>query len=357
MKKARFLVCTVMPLLTQCAYVEASGAESVAPRKLFFDAGGIFKNWSKSDFLEFTWQNGKQVDRLYLAKLRIKRSPDEITDLMLTIPGRVDGKEVGIRPEAFSEIKSDTLRLHLIFREVSGGKVRMPLSCGGMFRNSTAVYSIDFSGIDTSGVMSMKEMFLGCKNIQALDLRPFDMKGVGALGLNKMFLGCDALRWVNIYSIPENWGSRNELLYKMFSDEESVPSQGLRPSYATEVIVLQKRLHVATSRLEDMPAQYKGKSWANANTGKTTNRCVSNVERLAGSKRAGENNNTPQATKAYTTQTSIRAATSVNAPTLQDRDTIEKAVLNEIKRKKPWYSYVITVWEIGRAKVLSWFGK
>ena len=141
-------------------------------------------------------------------------SPNKKRDVTITIPGEVDGKQTILRPEAFSNLLSNTLQLHLKFEERNRKKVKIEGGdCSRMFENSVAIRSIDFSGFDEF-ITSMDNMFAGCKGILSLDLKPlstdsidsFDYKNETNQGfrVRGMFEGCTNLKSVDISSWPND---------------------------------------------------------------------------------------------------------------------------------------------------------
>ena len=107
----------------------------------------------------------------------------------------------------FSKYSSEKLRVHFVFEGDGIKRIRFPNNCHKMFSNENVdspIHSIDFSGVDTSQVTSMINMFAGCNNIRELDLRPFNTKKVREYGLAGMFNECYSLKELNISTFTEN---------------------------------------------------------------------------------------------------------------------------------------------------------
>lgn len=228
---------------------------------LILDAGEIFAGNQKSGLIQLEFEDKKKKEVLHypqkaqnvfceesfideqsiekkqevklLKSLKIISEPKQMTDLLLTIPGEIDGIQVALFANAFSSLKSDKLRLHLFFQEKNGKKVLMSARSECMFAHSPAIYSIDFSGIDTSRMICMQHMFMGCSNITKLDLSFFDLKEqpdcpityVEDLGFDYPLLctsydvlglleGCNNLQCVDITSFPRYCESQ-DVLYGM----------------------------------------------------------------------------------------------------------------------------------------------
>lgn len=71
------------------------------------------------------------------------------------------------------------------------------VATAGMFSTSDAV-SIDVSGLDTSNVVAMDDMFSFCPNLKSLDLSSFNTERV--IQANRMFYNCPKLEVLDISS-------------------------------------------------------------------------------------------------------------------------------------------------------------
>lgn len=219
MKKLGFLVGTTSTSLCCCCM--ASGSAQI--QNLSLDAEKVFSGKQKTDLIELKWQGNSASSVKYLKQVRITGGAwNKLASLTLTIPGEVDGKQVIVSNEAFQNLESLTVRLHLVFKERNGKKVRLPQSCTAMFRNSSAIHSFDFSGIDTSGTNTMQEMFWGCKSISTLDLRHFSTKRLEAGDLERMLVGCTGLKLLNVSSFKPELKT-DEALYYMFTNRYDSP--------------------------------------------------------------------------------------------------------------------------------------
>ncbi|MGN1165765.1 MAG: SpaA isopeptide-forming pilin-related protein [Lachnospiraceae bacterium] len=92
-----------------------------------------------------------------------------------------------------------------ISTQTPGQNVIFNADSGGMFGEAYWLKNISFEHIDTSAVISMQEMFYGCKNLTELDLSNFNTDNVWFT--ENMFYGCTKLE--NVYA-PDNilaeWG-------------------------------------------------------------------------------------------------------------------------------------------------------
>lgn len=78
----------------------------------------------------------------------------------------------------------------------------MPASCDNLFAHDSALTSIDFTGVDTSGVTSMDGMFFCCTGLTSLDLSSFNTSNVTDMGM--MFCGCSGLTSLDVSSFDTN---------------------------------------------------------------------------------------------------------------------------------------------------------
>ena len=78
----------------------------------------------------------------------------------------------------------------VVFTAKDGNKVIAPTSIRALLRNLSKATTMDFSGLDTSGVEDMSSLFYGCSSVKSLDLSGFDTSHV--TNMNSMFFGCGA---------------------------------------------------------------------------------------------------------------------------------------------------------------------
>jgi len=162
-----------------------------------------------------------------LEEVIISNEPtDKIIDLTLTVPGEINGYQFGLEYRAFQNLNSRNIRLHLRFEERNGKKVL--ISDGSdMFSNSSAIYSFDFSGIDTSRMHRMCAMFAGCTNITSLDLSHFDTDELfyNYGNFKGAFYNCPKLKNLDISSFRKGQ-STDDMMVIMFQDPDKNISLG-----------------------------------------------------------------------------------------------------------------------------------
>ena len=223
-------------------------------------AGDIFNGKSTSDFLKIEWQDSE--DSIIFSSLKIIKHPKSLTDLTLLIPGQINGKSVEISTASFKKLSSETLKLHLIFKEINGVKVKMPNSLDSMFAWSGALYSIDFSGVIADKVTSLYRCFLMCKNISALDLRPFECSLKNSIDIAHCFCRCDNLKWINIRNMTL---SDEELNYAFMTPNDlELRFIGIknRDEYEAEYIKKTHDIIDSYGDDEEMPDIYKWKNYS-----------------------------------------------------------------------------------------------
>ena len=77
-----------------------------------------------------------------------------------------------------------------------GGNIKAPYSSRELFKDLSALTSINFSSFNTSNVTDMISMFWGCKNLTSLDLSNFKTSNVTNMGY--MFFLCESLTSLNV---------------------------------------------------------------------------------------------------------------------------------------------------------------
>lgn len=316
MKETRFLVCALVPLLAQCAYVEASGAESPV-QKFSVDFGEILQGKARTNFLRIDVQTD---DTYTLKRIEIFDHPDKVTNLTLTIPGEVDGKKVKIAPRAFQGMCSDKLRLHLIFKEANGNKVGLPAVCSRLFYASDAIASIDFSGADASLAKHFADMFAYCKNIVALDLRSFQADDTKEADINGMLHGCNNLRWLNVSHFKAaNIEVRR--LYSMFTRD--IPNTDVDFADVIKQIKRQTKIITRNHNDEKMPEIYK--CW-NTEWKPLLNSCLKTKQGRIADRIIGISSKTPSAYSVVTAKAHKRKV---------ERITTNKEISAHAERIKP----------------------
>ena len=160
------------------------------------NAANIVLKTESCDYLKIRWNQDEST--VTLSKFEIIKEPDSATDLTLIIPGMIGKKRVNIGEKAFQDIKSEKLRLHLVFQAENGNKVLMPDNSTFMFKESTALHSINFSGASTENVTDMACMFSACENLKELDLTSFNTQNV--IDMSAMFSACLHLEELNLSS-------------------------------------------------------------------------------------------------------------------------------------------------------------
>ena len=77
-----------------------------------------------------------------------------------------------------------------------GGNIKAPYSSRELFKDLSALTSINFSSFSTSNVTDMISMFWGCNNLTSLDLSNFKTSNVTNMGY--MFFLCESLTSLNV---------------------------------------------------------------------------------------------------------------------------------------------------------------
>ncbi len=125
---------------------------------------------------------GINIDRLSLR---------EGKTIELTIPRKIDGKQVELAPRAFYKLNMKDASLKLKFED----GVKFPSDCSDMFgyiySNKSPITRIDFGKVDTSNVKNMNGMFYECTNLKSLDLHNFNTENVQ--DMSWMFCDCSSL--------------------------------------------------------------------------------------------------------------------------------------------------------------------
>ena len=121
----------------------------------------------------------------------------------------------------------------LVSLDLSGLDTSNVTSMGNMFEDCSSLASLDLSGLDTSNVTSMGCMFSGCSSLASLDLSGLDTSLVTDMGC--MFSGCSSLASFDLSSFDT---SRVVDMYGMFSGCSSLASldlSGLDTSRVTDM--------------------------------------------------------------------------------------------------------------------------
>ena len=143
-----------------------------------------------------------QADKIILKKVAgiDDSSPAMPTEVDLTIPGLMYGKQVEIGSECFKDLAKHNLFLNIKFQEENGVKVKFNPDCSQMFANTTgresSIQNIDFSGADTSKVTNMSRMFRGCYSLTSLNLSNFDTSNV--TDMSWMFQYCENITKLDV---------------------------------------------------------------------------------------------------------------------------------------------------------------
>ena len=320
------LVVITCPILSSYGLATDYHSDDILSRERAYNnitlsAGDIFNGRSTSDFLKIEWQDSE--DSIIFSSLKIIKHPESLTDLTLLIPGQINGKSVEISPESFKNLSSETLKLHLIFKEINGVKVKMPNSLKMMFVWSDALYSIDFSGVIADKVTSLYRCFLMCKNISALDLRPFKCSLKDSIDIALCFCRCDKLKWINIRNMTL---SDKELNYAFMTPNDlELSFIGIKNSDKYEAEHIKKTHDIIDSYGDDeeMPDIYKWKNY-------------SFPEKIEQSFDIKNKTETEQQSK------------------IETKKTIESSAKGESMRT-PWYSWIMTSVKTLFTKFLSFF--
>jgi len=115
--------------------------------------------------------------------------------------------------------------------------------------DSEKVQQIDFSGLDTSNVVSMAELFKGCSNLQELDLSSFDTSAV--TDMNEMFAGCNSLQTLHT---PKAMGSVTAVLPAVYKDASGNSTSELTADFVGSVLtkVVETTDHITSSELTEI---------------------------------------------------------------------------------------------------------
>mgnify|MGYP001048905897 CR=1 FL=1 len=92
-----------------------------------------------------------------------------------------------------------------------GGNIKAPYNSKDLFKNLSALTSINFSTFSTSNVTTMYSMFLGCNNLTSLDLSKFNTPKVTNMGL--MFQQCKSLTSLNLSNFNTSNVVRMEVMF------------------------------------------------------------------------------------------------------------------------------------------------
>ncbi len=156
---------------------------------------------------------GINIDRLSLR---------EGKTIELTIPRKIDGKQVELAPRAFYKLNMKGAFLKLKFED----GVKFPSNCSemfaGRFNDKSPIRHIDFGKVDTSNVDDMSLMFVRCRGLTSLDLSGFSTKNVKNMG--SMFCSCANLTSLDL----SNFNTENvEYMRYMFDGCNSLTSLNL----------------------------------------------------------------------------------------------------------------------------------
>ena len=100
---------------------------------------------------------------------------------------------------------------------VSNFDTKNVTNMSGMFRDCSALTTLNVSNFDTKNVTSMSEMFYGCYALTTLDVSHFDTKNV--TDMSGMFSYCRALRTLDV----SNFDTKNvTIMSRMFSNSSAL---------------------------------------------------------------------------------------------------------------------------------------
>ncbi len=85
----------------------------------------------------------------------------------------------------------------LTFCGYKGGKLIAEGDYSGCFKRLSSLKSIDFSGLDTSYITNMAEMFSGCQHLESINLSRCDLSNV--TDMSSMFYACTSLKSVDFH--------------------------------------------------------------------------------------------------------------------------------------------------------------
>ena len=132
------------------------------------------------------------------SKIWLNRSKGNLSGNVV-IPGKatISGNEykVGLKPAQYNGLWTESDREKVTGIKFEGG-VKAPESCAGLFANFENATYFDLSGLDTSGVKEMSEMFRWCKNMTGVDLTGVDTSQT--TNMLNMFAYCGSLSALDV---------------------------------------------------------------------------------------------------------------------------------------------------------------
>src|SRR5690554_1407431 len=100
-----------------------------------------------------------------------------------------------------------------------------------LFRDCSSLTYVDLSGLDTSSVTNMEGMFYGCSSLTSVNLSGLDTSSVTTM--STLFLGCSSLTYVDLSGLDTSSLVRMDNLFRDCSSLTSVNLSGLDTSSAT----------------------------------------------------------------------------------------------------------------------------
>ncbi len=129
--------------------------------------------------------------------------------------------------------------VRIVFKEDGGDKVNLNANSGYLFSNeypgqdvAQFITSIDFSGVDTSSVVTMMGMFAGCTALQTLDLSKFNTSNV--TNMQRLFYNCTSLKTVNLSSFNTEKVDSFNFFFNNCSALESVDISNFSTAQTTD---------------------------------------------------------------------------------------------------------------------------
>lgn len=135
-----------------------------------------------------------------------------------------------------------------------------------LFRNCSALTTLDLSGFNTSAVRDMTNLFKGCTCLRSLNLSSFDTANVQ--NMHNMFCGCESLRTLNLSSFRT--GNVRDM-YDMFCSCKNLTELILGEGFDTSAVVDMGGMFASchalvsldltrfnTSRVQDMCGMFSG---------------------------------------------------------------------------------------------------
>ena len=156
--------------------------------------------------------------------------------------------------------------------DLSGLETGRCTNMSGMFSGCTALYDLDIANFNTANVTTMESMFAGCQSLTAVDTSHFDAGRVTSM--ENMFNGCSTLREIDLLSLS---APLNTTMEKMFYGCASLKTADLRGMETSNVTSLESAFYQCAS-LEKV--YFSGLDFSSLTTMKTAFREASSLQEV-----------------------------------------------------------------------------